>query len=72
MKRKVLKIYRDFAWGDKIPSCCLEEKIFRCPDCGRMCAIWDLEIWSSDTDEDILNDRVCCSSCYEEGMGDDL
>lgn len=35
MKEKILKIYRNLAWGDKIPSCCFEEKVFRCPNAKR-------------------------------------
>lgn len=72
MKEEILKIYRSLTWGDKIPSCCTEKKFFKCPECGEMCAILDLEIWSSDTDDAILNDEVVCSICYETEMGDDL
>lgn len=70
-KTEILKTYRALTWGDRIPPCS-EEKVFKCPECGEMCSIWDLEIWSCDTDEDILNDKVCCSCCYEISMGDDL
>lgn len=64
-KEEILKIYLSLRWGDKIPSCCFEEKLFKCPDCGKWYAIWDLEIGDMITNEDILNDQVCCSSCAE-------
>lgn len=71
-KKEIIKIYRSLSWEDEIPVCCTEERIFECPECGELFAICDLEIWSTDSDEDIENDLVCCSFCYEKQMGDDL
>ena len=49
-----------------------KEKVFICPDCGEKKAFIDLEIWSSDTAEDIANNTILCAECYENEMGDDL
>lgn len=48
------------------------EKLFRCPCCGEMKSYLDLEVWDEDTVEAIVNDKITCSLCYEEEMGEDL
>ena len=51
----------------------LDEPMFVCPDCGELVSFHELEVWLGDDDEeDFLNDRVPCSCCYEEAMGEDL
>ena len=51
----------------------LDVPMFTCPDCGQLVTFHELEVWLGDDDEDaFLNDRVACSYCYEEAMGEDL
>lgn len=50
----------------------LSEPMFICPECGKHVSFNALEAWLGDTDEDFLEDRVPCSLCYEEDMGEDL
>ena len=45
---------------------------FICPDCGREVEFGALETWLGETDEQFLNNKVPCSLCYEEAMGEDL
>lgn len=49
-----------------------KEKVFICPECGEKKAFIDLEIWSSDTAEDISNNLILCSKCYADQMEDYL
>lgn len=49
-----------------------KEKVFICPECGEKKAFIDLEVWASDTAEDIFNNIILCSECYENQMEDDL
>lgn len=53
-------------------SALLDKPIFICPNCGRRVSFNDLEAWLGNTDEDFLNDRIPCSICYENAMGEDL
>ena len=50
----------------------LDEPMFICPDCGELVSFNDLEVWIGESEDDFLNDRVPCSCCYEDAMGDDL
>lgn len=49
----------------------LNTEIFTCPCCGRKVTFHELEYWGEDI-EALLNDKVTCSECYEEEMGEDL
>ena len=49
----------------------LTAPMFTCPTCGRVVSFLDLEVWD-DTAEAVAADRVECSLCYEEYMGEDL
>lgn len=49
-----------------------KEKVFICPECGKKKAFIDLEVWANDTAEDIFNNIILCSECYENQMEDDL
>lgn len=50
----------------------LEEKIFICPDCGRKVSFFELETWLADDFQDFVNNKVPCSGCFEDAMGEDL
>ena len=45
-----------------------EAEIFKCPDCGRMVGLFDLERWCCDFEKG----GYICSCCYEDAMGEDL
>ena len=68
--------YCDRDYNDKyfltIPEPLTDEAVFTCPECGEKVAFIDLEFWSSDSFEDLLADKIICSQCYENEMGDDL
>ena len=49
----------------------LNAKVFICPCCGEMVSFHDLEYWGEPA-EDIANDEISCSQCYEDEMGEDL
>lgn len=55
-----------------IPTELTDEAVFTCPECGEKVAFNDLEFWSTDSFEDLLADKIICSQCYENEMGDDL
>ena len=75
-KREIAELGKLGDWwlnGDRcFPNCLTEEKVFTCPCCGEKKAYIDLEVWSSDSVEDIINDAIVCAECYEIEMGDDL
>ncbi len=50
----------------------LEEKIFICPDCGRKVSFCELETWLADNIQDFVDNKVSCSECFEDAMGEDL
>lgn len=60
--------------GKKILALLNDESnaVFTCPHCGQACTFAALEYWDSDTLDDLMTDRVTCSICYEDEMGDDL
>ena len=47
-------------------------KVFKCPECGEMVSFNDLEVWTGDSLEALLDDEIACSLCYEDIMGEDL
>lgn len=49
-----------------------KEKVFICPECGEKKAFIELEIWPSDTAEDVCNNVILCSKCYADQMEDYL
>ena len=49
----------------------LNSKVFCCPCCHKKVSYNELEDWLGDIEE-IANDKVMCSLCYEEEMGEDL
>ena len=57
--------------GERIMKALEDAKIFKCPCCGEKKSFLDLETWEDDI-EDIINDKVICSSCYEDAMEDNL
>lgn len=50
----------------------LNAKVFTCPSCGKKVSFNDLEIWDGDSVTEIANNKVICSCCYEDTMGEDL
>ena len=60
------------AEGERVNALLNEQKIFICPDCGEAISALDLELWLGDSLEDLVNNRICCSECYENAMGEDL
>ena len=60
------------AEGERIGAFLETQKIFICPDCGEKVSSLDLEIWDTDTLEDLINNKISCSECYENMMGEDL
>lgn len=50
----------------------LNAKVFTCPWCGKKVSYNELEIWSEDDIDEIVNNEVPCSYCYEDLMGEDL
>lgn len=50
----------------------LGQPMFICPICGNKVSYIDLEAWTSDSVDDLINDCVPCSLCYEDEMGEDL
>ena len=58
--------------GERILKILEGEKLFRCPCCGELKNYGELEVWYEDTAESIADDRVTCSMCYEDEMGEDL
>ncbi len=50
----------------------LETPMFICPNCGEKVSFNELEIWGEETEEELMNNKVVCSVCYEEEMGEDL
>lgn len=68
--------YCDHAYSGKyfltIPKPLTDEAVFTCPECGEKVAFNDLEFWNTDSFEDLLADKIICSECYENEMGDDL
>lgn len=63
--------YRTTEEGKRIRDL-LSIPMFICPECGEKFGYIDLEIWPNDSVEDIANDCIPCSSCYEDDMGEDL
>ena len=63
-KMELIELYRSHYWRRNIPREFRTEKVFICPCCGEQKALWDLDIWAKDTDDDIMNDKVICSVCY--------
>ena len=49
----------------------LNTEVFTCPCCGRKVTFHELEYWGEDIEE-LVNDEITCSECYEEEMGEDL
>lgn len=49
----------------------LNTKVFICPSCGEKISFNELEYWGEDIKEVIAN-KIPCSLCYEEEMGDNL
>lgn len=49
----------------------LNRKAFFCPCCKRLVSFNELEYWGEDI-EDIITNKITCSECYEEAMGEDL
>ena len=50
----------------------LETPMFTCPCCGQLVGFTDLEHWLAESEEDFLDDKILCSLCYEDEMGEDL
>lgn len=50
----------------------LEAPMFVCPCCGELVGYTALESWLGNSELDFLNDKVPCSLCYEDSMGEDL
>ena len=50
----------------------LNTPAFTCPCCERLVSFNDLEFWSGDSLESLLNDEITCAECYEDEMGEDL
>lgn len=63
---------RPNAEGERVGAFLKEQKIFTCPDCGEAVSALDLELWLGDNLEDLINNKICCSECYENAMGEDL
>lgn len=57
--------------GLRVRSLLASERVFRCPCCGRLCALIEMELWLGSARE-LAADKVPCSACYEDGMGEDL
>ena len=49
----------------------LNAKVFTCPYCKQKVSFNDFEYWGEDI-KDIVADKISCSICYEEEMGEDL
>lgn len=50
----------------------LNTPMFTCPVCGQTVSFNDLEVWTDENEDDIVNDECVCSVCYEDEMGEDL
>ena len=50
----------------------LDIPAFTCPCCGQLVSFNELEFWRGDSLDDLLNDEIPCSECYEDEMGEDL
>ena len=48
----------------------LNAKVFVCPYCGEKVSFNDLEYWGESIEE-IVNNKISCSECYENEMGED-
>ena len=57
--------------GLKIRKILNSERVFKCPCCGRKVTFNELESWLG-TARQLARNEVPCSSCYEDGMGEDL
>ena len=67
--RKVLEMTEE---GQAIMmSEALNAKVFTCPDCGQKVSFNDLEYWGEEIEKVVAN-KVSCSLCYEDEMGEDL
>jgi len=60
------------AEGKRIDTFLREQKIFICPDCGETVSALDLELRLGDSLEDLINNKIYCSKCYEDAMDEDL
>lgn len=49
----------------------LNAKVFTCPCCGQKVSFNELEYWGEEVKEVVAN-KVSCSLCYENEMGEDL
>jgi formylglycine-generating enzyme required for sulfatase activity len=72
--RGEIKTRTEYHWTEEAKRihAMLEEPMFICPCCKEVVSFNDLESWLGDSEEDFLNDKVSCSMCYEDYMGDDL
>lgn len=57
--------------GEELLELSYKDKLFKCPCCGEMVAFGELEYWDESV-EDVMNDEITCSACYEDEMGEDL
>jgi hypothetical protein len=69
LERKRSKLSEE---GKKVGALLESQKIFTCSDCGEQVSALELEIWTDDTLEDLINNKISCSECYENAMGEDL